>query len=479
MGGWSGTDNAMTLAALKSLVKSGNLNYIVISDSGQGTGRRFHRRPALRRAPGLQEARRRRRPAHGRAAVPGAARQLDGHRDRLVTAGRPPWSDNRWPRTGRVGHSGGMSISGAGFLPGIELSRVLYEEAVQPILRDHYPGLRYAAARVGSGSEVLGFDTARSADHEWGPRLQLFLTPGDHARHGEDIRRLLAQRLPKQVRGWPTHFRESTDPLDRSGLMELTDGPVNHRVDVLELDGWLHRQLGLRTATGRPAVRTWLAMPQQRLAETAGGAVFHDEPGALTEVRRGLAWYPEQVWRYLLACQWQRISQEEAFVGRCAEVGDDIGSAVVAARLVRDLMRLCLLLERRYAPYSKWLGSAFAQVPAAESLAPSLRGALAATDHTARERHLGDAYEAVATLQNASGLIDPVDPKRRPYHSRPFMVLRAERFAHALARTVVEPELRQLPLVGSVDQWADSTDFLSRPGAVHAAADAFQRTESS
>jgi hypothetical protein len=44
------------------------------------------------------------------------------------------------------------------------------------------------------------------------------------------------------------------------------------------------------------------------------------------------------------------------------------GSAVVAARLVRDLMRLALLLHRRYPPYGKWLGSAFAALPAAATL---------------------------------------------------------------------------------------------------------------
>ncbi|MFE7933710.1 ArnT family glycosyltransferase [Streptomyces sp. NPDC057456] len=37
MGGWSGSDNAMTLAKLKSLVKAGKLHYIVVSDSGQGS----------------------------------------------------------------------------------------------------------------------------------------------------------------------------------------------------------------------------------------------------------------------------------------------------------------------------------------------------------------------------------------------------------------------------------------------------------
>ncbi|MFG2777120.1 ArnT family glycosyltransferase [Streptomyces prunicolor] len=38
MGGWSGSDNAMTLAKLKSLVKSGKLHYIMVSSTGgQGT----------------------------------------------------------------------------------------------------------------------------------------------------------------------------------------------------------------------------------------------------------------------------------------------------------------------------------------------------------------------------------------------------------------------------------------------------------
>jgi hypothetical protein len=42
------------------------------------------------------------------------------------------------------------------------------------------------------------------------------------------------------------------------------------------------------------------------------------------------------------------FSQEKAFVGRCGEIADELGSAVVAARLIRDLMRLCLLIGRHY-----------------------------------------------------------------------------------------------------------------------------------
>jgi hypothetical protein len=53
------------------------------------------------------------------------------------------------------------------FLPGLELSRVFYAEAVAPILALRFPGVQYAAARLDTGSEVLGFDT-RSG--RWAPR---------------------------------------------------------------------------------------------------------------------------------------------------------------------------------------------------------------------------------------------------------------------------------------------------------------------
>lgn len=48
-------------------------------------------------------------------------------------------------------------------------------------------------------------------------------------------------------------------------------------------------------------------------------------------MREAVAWYPDQVWRWLLACQWRRLAQEEPFVGRAAEVGDEFGSRVLAA----------------------------------------------------------------------------------------------------------------------------------------------------
>jgi hypothetical protein len=360
--------------------------------------------------------------------------------------------------------SGRLATMPGVFVPGLQLSRAFYAEAVRPLLAD----VPHSAARIGPGSEVLGFDTPRSADHEWGPRLEVFVSAADAVRIPE-LDRALAERLPRTFRGWPTHFEHIEG--DHAGRMTATDGPVRHRVGITTLDGWCRDRLGVSPGTGL-SLAGWLTLPTQALAEVTAGAVFHDGLGELEPLRAALAWYPPDAWRYVLACQWQRISQEEAFVGRTGEVGDDLGSAVIAARIVRDLMRLALLLHRRYPPYGKWLGSAFAGLPLATDLDPVLRAALAATDWRERERHLSTAYEALAAVQNDTGLAEPVDPTTRPYFDRPFQVLKADRFADALIAAVTDPAIAALPRVGAIDQHADNTDLLTDPRRRRAVADA-------
>jgi Domain of unknown function (DUF4037) len=183
--------------------------------------------------------------------------------------------------------------------------------------------------------------------------------------------------------------------------MEPTDGPISHGVEIIDVGSWFAAVLGFDPRT---AIETldWLAAPTQILASVTAGAVFHDDIGELTHARDQLAWYPVDVWRYVLACQWQRIAEEEPFVGRCGEVGDELGSALVAARLARDVMRLQLLQHRRYPPYSKWLGSAFARLPDAPRLIPQLAHAMSALRSPEREDALVAVYEDTATHRTSS-----------------------------------------------------------------------------
>ncbi|MFL6114810.1 MAG: DUF4037 domain-containing protein [Catenulispora sp.] len=207
----------------------------------------------------------------------------------------------------------------------------------------------------------------------------------------------------------------------------------------------------------------WLATPGQRLAEVTGGAVFHDGLGELVGIRQKLRWYPEQMWWFLMACQWQRVAEEEAFPGRCAEVGDELGCRVVTARIVRELMRLALLMERRYPPYSKWLGTAFAELRSSEHLGPALRGAVEAPTWRQRESHLSSAYQRLAAEHNALRLTAPLDASTRDYYDRPFQVIDAGRFAAALRAQITEEATAALPAIGSVDQFIDSTAVLTDP----------------
>jgi hypothetical protein len=345
------------------------------------------------------------------------------------------------------------------FVPGLELVGDFYASVVRPLLADEFPGLRYAAALLGPGSEVAGFDTQRSTDHDWGPRLQVLLagersdTRGDIRAGGDKesiaagISAMLARRLPESFRGYPVRFSLSGEPASAA----------RHHVRVATLGGWLSRLLGFDPRDD-VTLLDWLATPTQRLAEFTTGRVFHDDQGELTRARQTLAWYPDDVWRYVLACQWQRVDQEEPFPGRCAEAGDELGSAVVTARLARDLMRLCLLMHRRYPPYSKWLGTAFTGLPGNAGLAADLSSAIRASGYREREQHLTRAYRAVAERHNRLGLTAPLDTGTRLFHDRPFQVIGGARFADALRESVGDPRIRRLPPAGAADQFIDSTD---------------------
>lgn len=348
------------------------------------------------------------------------------------------------------------------FIPGLQLSEAFYHEAVKPLLDEVFPDLIYTAALVGSGSEILGYDTPMSTDHHWGPRLLLFVRDEDFSRR-DDLHALFSRRLPYTFQGYSTHFT-SPNPDDNGVqlLQAVSTGPINHRIETLTLRQLFKNALDFDLDS---AIETadWLTFPQQRLSGITRGAVYHDGIG-LEATRARFGFYPPDVWLYLLACGWARIGQEEPFVGRTGTIGDDVGSQVIAARLCRDVMRQAFLMERQYAPYSKWFGTAFSRLECAPRLLPFLRGAMLGQDWREREQHLSLAYQTLAVMHNALGLTEPLPTQVSAFHGRPFQVIHGERFAAALQAAIQDDMLRRLPLIGSIDQFSDSTDLLENIG---------------
>jgi hypothetical protein len=348
------------------------------------------------------------------------------------------------------------------FISGLRLGSLFYEEAVEPALVSEFAGLVHSAALIGYGSEVLGYDTPRSTDHEWEPRLLLFLTEENYESRRGRITKVLSRKLPYEFMGYSTHFGEP----DEEGVrlrQEKTSGTVDHKVEVHTIRRFFESHIGLNPYEVLGPI-DWLTVPGQKLLEVTAGCVYHDGLGELEAVRARLAYYPGDVWLYLLSAQWRRIGELEAFVGRAGEVGDELGSRLIAACLVRDLMRLCFLMEKRYAPYSKWFGTAFANLKCAPELAPVFELVLCANSWEEREERLSRAYEAVAEMHNALGVTPPLGTKVSPFHSRPYLVIHAERFAAAIDAAITDPEVRSIPIkAGSIDQVTDNTGVLERP----------------
>jgi hypothetical protein len=361
-----------------------------------------------------------------------------------------------------------MSNTNPKFIPGLELCEGFYHEAVEPIVRAHFGDLKYAAALIGSGSEVLGFDTEMSSDHHWGPRVMLFLKPDDVSTYKDSISAKLSKELPRVFRGYPTSF--SSPDAENQGVQLLDfreSGPINHRVEIHSVERFIDDYLGFDITVDLTAP-DWLSFPGQKLRTITGGKVFRDDIG-LEETCKRFAYYPEDVWLYLLACGWARIEQEEHLMGRAGYVGDEIGAGIIAARLVRDVMNLYFLMERTYAPYPKWFGTAFKELKAASELEPMLRNVLSAADWQERQKFLVPIYELIASKHNQLGLTEKLPDRVRDFHGRPFLVISMGDYSKAICKRINEsnntdPVIKALvtkPLIGSVEQFSDSTDILS------------------
>ena len=342
------------------------------------------------------------------------------------------------------------------FIPGLELNELFYREIVKPILRSHFPELQYSTALIGYGSDVLGFDTHISTDHEWGPRLLLFLSEEDYEQYEAEIDYIFKKNLPYTFKGFSTNFSFGNVQYQEY----IQSGLINHKVWIQTITSFFKLSLDFNPY-GNIEVIDWLIFPEQKLLEITSGRVYHDGLGKLNQIRAKFSYYPKDVWLYLLAAQWSLIAQEEAFMARCGDVGDELGSRLIASRIIQKLMKLCFLMERQYAPYSKWFGKAFARLSRAEQLTPIFESVLTANSWQQREEYLSRAYEVVAHLHNTLSVTEQLKIRVSHYYDRPYLVIDANRFAEAIRRIISNHEIQNLPSnVGAIDQFIENVDVL-------------------
>ncbi|MFP7296909.1 DUF4037 domain-containing protein [Neobacillus niacini] len=324
------------------------------------------------------------------------------------------------------------------FIKGIELCRRFHMEIIEPVMNDNFSFLSYSAALMGPGSEVLGYDTEMSTDHDWFPRVYLFLNQLDIG-YSEQILSTLQEKAPEEFYGFPVDIGKSV---------------------ITTVSKFIESYMAVRKDELEPI--DWLTFPSQSLIEITRGEVFRDDNGQLSTLRKQFEYYPHDIWLYLMASSWQRIGQEEHLMLRSGFVDDELGSAIIGSRLVRDIMNLCFLMERQYAPYPKWFGTAFKRLKCSDQLFPSLWTAQTAVTWRDREHALNNAYKYLSSMHNELKITEKLPDEVSYFFDRPYKVMNGEEIAMLIAHKIEDYDIKQLSkirLIGNIDQFTDNTDF--------------------
>jgi len=239
----------------------------------------------------------------------------------------------------------------AKFLKGLDLCESFFNECALPIIRRHHPDLQFSAGLMTAGSQILGYDDIVSTDHGWGPGFMLFLNERD-MRLRDELLDIFVKNLSLDHEWFRAHYSSPDNGLRYAEFM--ASGHVASGIWICTIDEVIDGYI-----RGMPqSDMEWLAISEHRLLGLTAGKLFIDMLN-ISEVRAKLSFYPRDVKLYLIASQWSVIAEEQAFVKRTGDRGDELGSRIICARIAERLMRLCFLYKDRYAPYSKWFGTAF------------------------------------------------------------------------------------------------------------------------
>ena len=289
---------------------------------------------------------------------------------------------------------------------GIDAARRWYESAGAPMLEREFSGVasRIAVGRAGHGSECFGYDDEVSRDHDYFTGFQLWITEADEREFGFRLERAYA-RLRKE---FPPDG-EGAATTDSSELGDAEEG-------VTVIGDFYRRHLGF---PGAPENwRQWLYTPDHAFAEAANGAVFRDDLGVFSGIRDTiLNGMPEDVRRKKIAARAVFMAQSGQYnYMRCLRHGEPGAAALALDEFVRNAAQMVFLLNRRFAPYYKWVFRAMRDLPKLGELSGMLTDLLIdGGSGAAKADQIESICAQIAAELRAQGLSDREDVYLEPH----------------------------------------------------------------
>lgn len=226
-------------------------------------------------------------------------------------------------------------------MKGLELSEKYYEAYGRPMLETRFANIinQIAVGLVGQGSECLGFDDTISMDHDYGPSFCIWLPRDIYVKYGAQMQDAY-DALPREFMGFSARVEEEQG---------------HGRVGVLCLEDFYFGILGRDTVPSKN--EEWLVLNEADLATAVSGRVFEDRLGRFTEIREGLLkYYPGEVWIRRLVQSLAKAAQSGQYnYARAMKRGERIAAELALADFIKQSMQVVYLLNRKYAPYEKWM----------------------------------------------------------------------------------------------------------------------------
>ena len=327
------------------------------------------------------------------------------------------------------------------FIKGLELNKGFYFDIVRPLLDRKYPELPYSAGLMGYGSDVLGYDTATSMDHNWGPRLQLFINEKEMI---NELNEYFRSELPFRYRDFSVNF---TAP-NYEGIqsMEYTEKrPVNHLIEIDTFEDYLLKRYSMNKINDFTN-HDWLKFTDQNLLELSSGSVFFDGINKVNPMREELRYYPRDICKLRMALLWNYIANKEAFIGRSIAIDDFIGLKINTGRIVNYCVKLFFCLEQKYIPYSKWFGHAFQKLKIYGETGELIINILKENTPDKIELYLCALYEKVIEVHNKNNELPRITNKTRNYFERPYRVIFCENIVQEIKNSIEDDEVRNVNL---------------------------------
>ena len=284
---------------------------------------------------------------------------------------------------------------------GLELSRAFFAEFGMPMLEREFPDQLplLAAGLFGSGSECFGYDDSVSRDHDFEPGFCLFLP--DESIVSRRTAFLLERAYAKLPREYLGVRREILSPVGGA------------RRGVLRISEFFSDKVG--SPDGVLSLEQWLSIPENALAEATNGLVFFDAYGLVTEIRKRLSSFPEDVLRKRVAGNLLLMAQAGQYnYRRCLSHGELAAAQLAIVEFVESAMSAVFLLNRKYQPFYKWRFRAFRELPLLGDLADTFSFLLCSGNEVIiqaeKENMISKISVAVSSLlyeQELTGIPDP------------------------------------------------------------------------